>query len=46
MSDRSELRTAAARVLDRDEVEGVLSSSFYVAPKAEGAQPGPEDAAE
>jgi hypothetical protein len=30
MSDRRELREAAARVLDRDEVEGVLSSAFYV----------------
>ena len=30
MSDRRELREAAARVLDRNEVEGVLSSAFYV----------------
>lgn len=30
MSDRSDLREAAVRVLDRDEVEGVLSSTFYV----------------
>jgi hypothetical protein len=30
MSDRRELREAAVRVLDRDEVEGVLSSAFYV----------------
>jgi hypothetical protein len=30
MSDRRELREAAARVLDRNEVEGVLSSTFYV----------------
>ena len=29
MSDRNELRQAAAQVLDRDEVEGVLSSTFY-----------------
>jgi hypothetical protein len=29
MSDRRELREAAVRVLDRDEVEGVLSSTFY-----------------
>jgi hypothetical protein len=35
VSDRNELRQAAAQVLDRDEVEGVLSSSFY----APGAAP-------
>jgi hypothetical protein len=29
MSDRRELREAAVRVLDRDEVEGVLSAAFY-----------------
>jgi len=29
MSDRNELRQAAAKVLDVDEVEGVLSSTFY-----------------
>jgi len=29
MSDRDGFRQAAAKVLDRDEVEGVLSSSFY-----------------
>src|SRR6188768_1495932 len=29
MSDRNELRQAARKVLDVDEVEGVLSSSFY-----------------
>ena len=29
MSDRNELRQAARKVLDTDEVEGVLSSSFY-----------------
>ncbi len=34
MSDRNELRQAARKVLDADEVEGVLSSSFY-APSAE-----------
>ena len=34
MSDRNELRTAARKVLDVDEVEGVLSSSFY-APASE-----------
>jgi hypothetical protein len=35
MSDRRELREATARVLDRDEVEGVLSSTFYSAPVGE-----------
>ena len=34
MSDRNELRQAARKVLDVDEVEGVLSSSFY-APASE-----------
>src|SRR6187402_1518219 len=29
MSDRNELRQAARKVLDVDEVEGVLSSTFY-----------------
>jgi hypothetical protein len=29
MSDRDDFRQAAAKILDRDEVEGVLSSSFY-----------------
>ena len=29
MSEREDFREAAARVLDRDEVDGVLSSSFY-----------------
>ena len=29
MSDRSSFQQAAARVLDPEEVEGVLSSSFY-----------------
>ena len=29
MSDRRDLREATARVLDRDEVDGVLSSAFY-----------------
>lgn len=32
MSNRDDFRQAAARVLDRDEVEGVLSSSFYASP--------------
>jgi hypothetical protein len=34
MSDRNDLRQAARKVLDVDEVEGVLSSSFY-APSAD-----------
>jgi hypothetical protein len=34
MSDRNDLRQAARKVLDVDEVEGVLSSSFY-APSSE-----------
>lgn len=29
MTERGDLRQATARVLDRDEVEGVLSGSFY-----------------
>lgn len=29
MSDRDDFRQAAAKILDRDDVEGVLSSSFY-----------------
>jgi hypothetical protein len=29
VTDRRDLREATARVLDREEVEGVLSSSFY-----------------
>jgi len=29
VTERGELRQATARVLDRDEVEGVLSGSFY-----------------
>ncbi len=32
MSKRDDFREATARVLDRDEVEGVLSSSFYASP--------------
>jgi hypothetical protein len=31
MSDRENFRGAAARMLEREEVEGVLSSSFYAA---------------
>ncbi len=33
MTDRDDFRGAAARVLDREEVEGVLSSSFYASAK-------------
>jgi poly-gamma-glutamate capsule biosynthesis protein CapA/YwtB (metallophosphatase superfamily) len=31
VTERGDLRQAAARVLDRDEVEGVLSGTFYTA---------------
>jgi hypothetical protein len=43
MSDRRELREAAARVLDRSEVEGVLSSAFYVQRETDqsAAEPAP-----
>jgi hypothetical protein len=40
MTDRDDFRQAAAKVLDRDEVEGVLSSSFY-APGGARPQPRP-----
>jgi hypothetical protein len=33
MSERDTFRDAAARVLDRDEVDGVLTSSFYASPR-------------
>jgi hypothetical protein len=33
VSERDDFREAAARVLDQDEVEGVLSSSFYASPR-------------
>lgn len=33
MSERDDFRDAAARVLDHDEVEGVLSSNFYASPR-------------
>ena len=39
MSDRDGFRQAAAKVLDRDEVEGVLSTTFY---EAGPRQPRPE----
>ena len=45
MSDRRDLREATARVLDRDEVDGVLSSAFYT-PSSPGPASSPnEDAA-
>jgi hypothetical protein len=34
MSERDDFRQAAAKILDRDEVDGVLSSSFYSAANA------------
>lgn len=46
MSDRRELREAAARVLDRDEVEGVLSSAFYVQRETAPSPPEPEPSSE
>lgn len=39
MSDRDDFRQAAAKVLDRDEVEGVLSSSFYAPTSVARAAP-------
>ena len=33
MSDRDDFRQAAAKILDREEVEGVLSASFYSSPE-------------
>lgn len=39
MTERGELREATARVLDRDEVEGVLSGTFYSPQSA--SQPAP-----
>jgi hypothetical protein len=38
VTDRDELRHAAAKVLDRDEVEGVLSSTFYASNGSEHSQ--------
>jgi hypothetical protein len=38
MSERGNFRGAAARVLDREEVEGVLSSSFYASGKPLAAE--------
>ena len=34
MTDRDTIRSAAARMLDTDEVEGVLSGAFYSPPEA------------
>jgi hypothetical protein len=45
MSDRDGFRQAAAKVLDHDEVEGVLSSSFYEA-GARQTRPEPKRTAE
>ena len=42
MSDRNDLREATARVLDPDDVDGVLSASFY-SPKPERAQKSPPE---
>jgi len=43
VSDRNDLREATARVLDPDDVDGVLSGSFY-SPKPERApKPASED---
>ena len=40
MSDRRDLREATARVLDPDDVEGVLSSAFYTkSPEPREAKP-------
>lgn len=44
MTERGELRQATARVLDRDEVEGVLSGSFYSPQPA--PQPSPKESAD
>ena len=45
MSERDGFRQAAAKVLDRDEVEGVLSSSFYEAGNRPVVRPEPKRAA-
>jgi hypothetical protein len=42
VTERGDLRQATARVLDRDEVEGVLSGSFY---SPQGLQKVPADEA-
>ena len=42
MSDRNDLREATARVLDPDDVDGVLSASFY-SPKPERAPKTPPE---
>ena len=42
MTERGELREATARVLDQDEVEGVLSGTFY-SPQGQAKQPQKEE---
>ncbi len=42
MTERGELRQATARVLDQDEVEGVLSGTFY-SPQGQQAKPVPKE---
>ncbi|HMA93024.1 MAG TPA: hypothetical protein VKP30_10075 [Polyangiaceae bacterium] len=47
MTDRDTIRNAAARMLDTDEVEGVLSGSYYLPKeiprrKAASAEPKPQ----
>jgi hypothetical protein len=42
VSDRNDLREATARVLDPDDVDGVLSASFY-SPKPERAPKTPPE---
>ncbi len=39
MTERGDLRQATARVLDRDEVEGVLSGTFYERTPASSVTP-------
>lgn len=43
MTDRSDFRNAAARVLDHDDVEGVLRSSFYATGAQRPTPHGPSD---
>jgi hypothetical protein len=45
MSDRRDLREATARVLDRDEVDGVLSAAFYTPSSPPAASSPSADAA-
>ena len=46
MSERDGFRQAAAKVLDRDEVDGVLSSSFYDASRGPVSRAEPKRATE